>query len=877
MRFLFFISFIILLQGNVLRAQEIKSASIENIFLEQLSFYPQEKIYVQTDRSVYLSGETIWFRAHLVDALLLKQANASRYIYIELINPLDDIIQRIKIKPDSTGSFYGHIPLEENLVEGNYTVRAYTQFMQNQGNDYFFHKSVYITDPMSEKLSSEIRFFDDKKKIKAEISFIDKKNKEQVIPEQSLIIYNKDEDGSALTFKNNIGHYTFKENNIGKNRVVILQTIFKDGIYNRYVKIPPLDKTFDVTFFPEGGHAPFSSDFKMAFKAINNEGFSEDITGQIFDDMGQPLTSFETSHLGMGSFRMYYSPDRKYYAICTNKENISKRFDLPEASLNAVSLRSTWVDNYLRLSLTKSPTYRFPEETQLIAHIRGAVLYAQPWDDEKGYLTFEKDFFPAGIIHFLLIDKNKNILSERLVFSSQKSTFALSEIHQDKREYAAREKVELTLKISDENKQPISGNLSISVIDKKDLAIDTTSTIISTLLLSSELKGYIESPMSYLAKDDRETSQALDVLMMTQGWRRYHIPDLLKGEIIRDLKYSVELSDEVSGKAEGLLSSLKEGSISLIALKDSVIGTYLTGSDKKGLFTFKDLEHPIGTQYIVQALTKKNSKNVFININPPKSYPDLLDTEIYYSKTPIIEDRFVAKTNEKYTMENGMRVYNLAEVVITSNRKSELKTASPYYSVSSTKVLTSNDVEKWNPLSVLDLLRKIPGMTILGDEVKYRTGTPMVILDNVPEENFDYSRIDVNDIKDIFLSPPESVSSIFGSRAAYGAVVINTKKGLIERNRLNKNMQIVVPVGYQQTVSFYSPIYETKADNDKVTMDSRTTIYWNPNVQFDASGTAKLSFYAADYLTHYGIVLEGCSSDGHLIYSSQSEITVTTK
>lgn len=77
--------------------------------------------------------------------------------------------------------------------------------------------------------------------------------------------------------------------------------------------------------------------------------------------------------------------------------------------------------------------------------------------------------------------------------------------------------------------------------------------------------------------------------------------------------------------------------------------------------------------------------------------------------------------------------------------------------------------------------RKItPDITILGDEVRYRTGAPMVILDNVPEEGFDYSRVDVNDIKDIFVSPPESASPIFGSRAAYGAVAINTKKKLLK-------------------------------------------------------------------------------------------------
>jgi hypothetical protein len=795
MKYIYIILSIGLLFCSNVKAQEIDTTSIENLFLEQLSFYPQEKIYVHTDRNVYLSGETIWFRAHIVDALFLKQANASRYIYIELINPLNDIVQRIKLKPDSTGCFYGNILLDEDLAEGNYLLRAYTRFMQNQGNDYFFHKSVYVTDPMAEKT-------------------------------------------------------------------------------NRSFERPTPDKSFHVAFFPEGGHAPFSADIKMAFKAINSDGLSEEIKGQIFDDLGQSYASFESSHLGMGYFRMYYPPERKFHAICTNNENVSKRFDLPEAALNAVSLNTIWANDYLRVSLTKSPDSQFPPETQLIAHIRGSVLYAQPWDEEKDYIIFEKDFFPAGIIHFLLTDKNRNILSERLVYSSQNSTFAQSNIYWDKNEYKTRDKVDLTIQITDENEQPLSGSLSIAIIDKKDAAIDTTSTIISTLLLSSELRGYIESPMSYLEKNNKKASLALDILMMTQGWRRYDIPKILKGELTRDLKYQVELSEEVAGKAEGIFSSLKEGSISLLAYKDSVLGTSYTEPDKKGNFVFNDLEYPEGTQYIIQALTQKGSKNAFLEISPFERFPDLMKSETNHAFKPIIKEQFISKMNEKYKMENGMRMYNLAEVVVTANRKIRLETESPYYSVSSSKVLTNKDVEKWNPLSVLDLLRRIPGITVLGDEVKYRTGVPMVILDNVPEENFDYTRIDVNDIKDVFVSPPESVASIFGSRAAGGAVIINTKRGFVEKNKMNKNMQIVKSLGYQEPVEFYSPAYSTKEEKNNTIPDLRSTIYWNPNLLVNHTGTSSLTFYSADLDSEYEVIIEGVSTDGHLIYLKSGVIQI---
>ncbi|MGL5273097.1 MAG: TonB-dependent receptor, partial [Phocaeicola sp.] len=337
------------------------------------------------------------------------------------------------------------------------------------------------------------------------------------------------------------------------------------------------------------------------------------------------------------------------------------------------------------------------------------------------------------------------------------------------------------------------------------------------------------------------------------------------------------LSDEVSGKVERLFTSLKEGDISLIAYKDSVLGTSLVKSDEKGLFTFKELEYPAGTQYIVQAKTPRGSKNAFIEIEPAKSLPTFLNSNINHNQKPILEKEFISKVNEKTIIEDGIRSYNLDEVVVTAKKKLKLNTESPYYSISSSRVITSADIEKINPLSLFDLLRRIPGITISGEEVKYRTGTPMVILDNVPEDDFDYTRVDVSDVKDVFISPPELVATIFGSRGVDGAVVINTKKGGgVEKRTLNRNIQIITPIGYQQTVEFYSPVYATKEQKEQAIPDFRTTVYWKPNVQFDNSGTAKVSFYAADYLTHYGIVIEGCSSDGHLIHSSNFEVPVTT-
>lgn len=850
------------------------SMSIENLFLQQMANFPQEKIYLQTDRGIYMSGETLWFRAHLVDALMLKQANASRYIYVELANPLGNLVERVKIRPDSLGCFYGHIPLNEDLPEGNYSLRAYTWFMQNMDEEYFFHKPIYISDPVSEAISPEINFSADNNNIHARIHFLSKPDNQPVIPIQAVIFPDGDRDkqGKVLSFEGENAYYTFKRKEVSASRTFLLQTVYDGKISNRYFRIPELSKTFDVTFFPEGGHAAQSTTIKMAFKAIDADGLSTEIEGQVFDEEGQVCVDFKSQHLGMGSFRMYYAPGKKYHAVCSDGAGVSKRFELPEPSLDAISLNTLWAKNYLRVSLSKSPDAPLGTSLTLVAHLRGIVLYAQPWDDKQNYVDFEKDFFPTGIVHFLLIDKERNILSERLVFSMQESALAQTEVQLDRTNYLAREKVDMNIRIKDINGSPMACNFSLAVVDRTDVKKDTISNIVSTLLLTSELKGHIESPLSYL-QDSRSSSYALDLLMMTQGWRKYNIPEVLKGNVTSTLPYNLELGDEVSGKVEGLFSALKEGNISLLALKDSLIGTELAKPDRNGRFVFNKLEYPSGTHYIVQALSKKGSSKVFIELNPYKSFPALRIGYISRIEKPHIEENYMAKMDQKYTIENGMRVYNLAEVVVTARREKAVKTESPFYSVGTSKVLTEEDVKKGHFLSTYDLLRRLPGITVTNSEVRYRFAPVMVLLDNVPEENFDFDQLNVDDIKDIFYAPATSVGSLYGTAAANGAIVVTTKNGFIQKNKLNNNIQTIASIGYQQTVEFYSPVYDTKVKKESLTPDLRSTIYWNPSVQVDESGTVHVSFYTADSAADYGVVIEGVCTSGNLIYSGEKVIS----
>jgi len=242
-----------------------------------------------------------------------------------------------------------------------------------------------------------------------------------------------------------------------------------------------------------------------------------------------------------------------------------------------------------------------------------------------------------------------------------------------------------------------------------------------------------------------------------------------------------------------------------------------------------------------------------------------------------LKDTISSYSNKKYSLDDKLKSYDLGEVVVSAKRKSLIVTESPYYSIMSTPVITAKEIENWRLLSVYDLLRRINGVTVSGSTVSYRGNTPMLLLDNVPTEGFDYDMLTIDDIKEAFVTPGTTMGIIFGSRGANGAIVINTKKGFVQTNTINTNIKYVKAIGYQQPIEFYSPVYNTVEDKNNGKPDNRTTIYWNPNVQIGTDGVANLVFNAADKSSKYIILLEGISLYGHLMHSSKEEISITSE
>jgi hypothetical protein len=261
--------------------------SLKTYFNRQLATYPQEKIYLHTDKPYYVSGERIWFRAHLTDAVLHRPAIASRYVYVELIDPADVVIRRIKIRQDEQ-IYSGYMFIPEELPEGDYTLRAYTHYMRSMGGEYFFRKTVHIGNLQSRLIHTDVKFeFSSNKKMTAIIRFSHTRQSGFLTPESVRVKINT---GDFMLLKE-AGDGTYRVGfslpDDARSRVLLAEAV-KDGIsFMQYVAIPVPDDGFDVSFFPEGGDLLPGVLQKIAFKAMKSDGVSVPVVGSIYDNTGK--------------------------------------------------------------------------------------------------------------------------------------------------------------------------------------------------------------------------------------------------------------------------------------------------------------------------------------------------------------------------------------------------------------------------------------------------------------------------------------------------------------------------------------------------------------------------------------------------------------
>lgn len=760
-----------------------------------LSSHAAEKAYLHFDKPYYAAGDTTYFKAYVTMGQRHEPSQISSILHVDLINTQNKIDQSLLL--DVTGGIgKGDFALPDSLPKGNYKVRAYTDWMRNNGEAGFFYQTIAVGSLLGNKVSESAD-----------------KNQQQ-IP--------------------------------GKP---------------------------EIQFLPEGGSLVNGIKSKIAFKAIGSNGLGVAVKGTIADNTGKTITSFTSAHLGMGWFYLQPEEGKSYSASLIFADGTQNTIDLPHAEELGITLTAN-NDSIQKTSVVitaNNAAYlqNKGKDYSLLIYSGGvATIVTSPLDNPEIKFDIAKHRLRTGVATLTLFSPNGEPLSERLFFVQNYDDMRLA-VKSDKAAYAAREKVTIKLNAKSRVDSLIAGNFSVSVTDENKVPVDenTENTLLSNLLLTSDLKGNVEQPNYYFTNVTDEKLKELDLVMLTHGYRQFEWKQLLNNGY-PPVTWQPETALEVNGIAKTTGGKpLAKGVVTLMSAKGH---TFLSEqTDNNGNFRFKNLVFSDTTNFILQATTAKGNNSTQLTYAAKAAPPVLADnrqiiqdnngpTSLYLKNTE--------KQQEQLNRQSLGKVTILNEVKIKARKSEPSAIAARYGFVD--HVIRGSEIGLGSQLAI-KLMWRIPGVEILSEDrihyyAKLRNKSsgakpkPMrIVLDGMEMP----TSFDLNSLSAVTIDKIESMVNTSDSDT-FGVLAITTKYGLQPEDIASTGFLPIKAKGFYKAREFYSPKYESTIPGKFA--DLRTTIYWNPNVITDRDGNASFEYFNADGKGSYRVVIEGIDDKGNL-------------
>lgn len=887
------------------------------VFAQTLDYsVAKEKLYIQTNHVFFKPGEQLYFKLYLVKAKDQTPSQVSGTAYVEVINPAGNVLQKLNYKV-ADGYTEGSYDFDEQAVGGVYKIRAYTNWMRNENDSNYFVKEITVQKLIAPRVLMKLDFprkgYGAGDEVMADYSI-------RNLDDQPIRNY---ETRFTVSIAGQvIQTNTFRTDAQGKAKVTFRLPAHlnsNDGLLNITIhyysyteaisrSIPIVLNKIDLQFMPEGGTLVAGIPTNVAFKAVNENGKPADIKGEVWDDSGHKIAVFESYHFGMGKFVFTPQPGKKYAARIISPVNTTQQFSLPQPATNGVVMNISKRNNKVFIRLTASQK----TDVKLVGQTKNSTYYQQTVSLSKGEQLIEVNpqLFPAGISQFTLYSAANVPLAERLLFLNEDKVLQVK-ISADKDKYAPREKVIFHIKTLDENNRPVPANLSLSVIDDKlwSLADDKQDHILSWLLMSSELKGKTEEPQFYFKKDEVKAVPALDLVMLTHGYRYFDYIEYVQQE--GKLQFTPDQPNLLSGI---VLNDKKLPVPSVVYLVDAAGGDKVVEATTNGDGKFLFHEVVPDKHYYLIARSKRLKEKVTVTIlqnsityipvpstlarrftADGKVIPELMDIRYVKKELPERKDQNMAFFQKQNFPVLRQVQGNLEEVVVTgfgTERKRSVTGSVAW--VSARDLMTANNMDAMlngrvaglqvtqlaNPGSAAQI--KIRGVSSLTAATQ-----PLVVMNGIPMDKFDLS-MNPNDIESITILKDAAATAVYGCMAANGVIMIESKRGRNEKININlsKSYQYASQHYYAGGTAtavarkFYAPVYTTPETTER--NDFRETIYWNPVVQTDNDGNASVEFYNSDATTTFRAIAEGIGYNGKIgrtefTYAAQSPVSIDAK
>ena len=877
----------------------------------------QEKLYMVTDKPYYSAGDTIYFSAFLVNSIYFNRNTDTRYIYVELVDAVGEAVSRMRVK-GSEGRFYNAIPLSAKTTPGRYTLRAYSKWQTNFAEELFYSRQIEIGNYIDDAVHTKITYhFNNSDKVVAEVEVTN--NLFAPIPhnnvEYSLNINGKTTRHITETDKDGFFRFSFRPS---KNMAdCIRMNIYANGRkLDRKIQLPSFEDDFSVKLLPEGGNLIAGIAQTVAFKAVGVDGYSVDVTGVVHTKSGVEVCKIASEHDGMGKFVLKAEAGEVYIATITASRGVSRSFTLPAALPSGCVLSVKQSDNK-RAIIQVDTTPDYPRN-QLVAIVqsRGMVSYTIE-DLSSPSISIPLEKLRSGVAQISIVDKStRKALAERLFFV--RGDVATASIIPSVKKFSPREQVLVDFAVRSSKGEAVKGDFVVSVTDaeilKEDKSIDN---IFSYMLLNSDLKGYIENPTYYFEADDAQHNEHLDLVMLTHGWRRYKIDNILAGRKPK-LRFPFEAEQSITGRVTESVGKSRNTSVMIFRNRKEYLGVH--SLNKNSRFSITGVDSPDTVVYLLQALNRDGSSNrVRIKVDP-YIYPAMptICRELFQKENkPSLTEEYMVRSKQSYYEDGGTPIIDIEAVEIVARKSDMYEYASSLNEFNT----VSGDMTRFT--SIYDALQRFRDLVVIGnsvyaakiymkmndaevqgfaDDASSRSQSAVVNDDDTSESGEDSasngeaeatvaSDVDMPDYDDaipalyvngqemdisiIDAYPMQEVISVSylnemeamaaGMSSKTGVIILHVKDiNAREKFLINSMAEVIVP-GYATPTEFYAPDYSIA--NDKSKRDNRTTIMWVPQLQSNSLGDASISFWSADRQSDYRIVIEGITSEGELLHN----------
>ncbi len=624
--------------------------------------------------------------------------------------------------------------------------------------------------------------------------------------------------------------------------------------------IKPAGK-YDFQFFPEGGNLVNNIPSAIAFKGTDEYGKGINFTGFLLDNNDTVLT-FKPQHAGMGSFSFTPVSHHVYKALIQTTSGQSMIKEMPVVYNSGYVMKLT--DSTDKIIVTVQSDISSGHEIYLFAHTGKIIKVSDSKFLQNGKVVFifDKALLGDGISHITIFNDQKQPVCERLYFKKPSKELEIK-LNSDQPEYATRKKVTINIQAGFTEMKNDSASLSMTVFRLDSLQSFDAATINSYLLLTSDLKGYVEDPNYYFLKDDRETNTALDNLMLTNGWRRFKWEDVLKNTK-PFFEYVPEYNGPIiTGNVINTITGKPAAGIeSYMSVPGFQSGFNTSVSNKDGLVAFELKKFYGASELILQTNTTRDSSYRIDVIDPFSNN---------FSGTPFplfsLDKRDAASLREQSISMQVQNIYsgkNIKRFIVPA-----MDTAAFYLEPDEKYVL--DDYTRFTTIEeilreyvILADVRKREGkfhfsLFDFANGEKFKTD-PLVLLDGVPV--FDLNKFMTVDPLKLKKLEVLNRKYFLGNSIFTGILNWTSYKEDMAGYDPGPHATIIDYDGLQAEREFYSPAYTNENLLSSHIPDFRNVLLWDPAIKIPMGATNQISFYTSDLPGKYAVQVQGITKNG---------------